>query len=220
MDKDEIKKNIDTKEAVETAKVSADSNQPAPKDADKSPKKGQADRQNHFNNNRRNPRRGNREARVKPEFDQKIIDIRRVTRVSSGGRRFSFSVALVSGNRKGSVGIGLGKGGDTAIAIDKAARDAKKNMIKVPLTKNSSIPFEISAKYSSARVMLMPAKNRGVIAGGSVRAVLELAGIKDINSKLMSGSKNRLNNAKVTLMALSRLSKLAPTVMKAREAKK
>ncbi len=159
------------------------------------------------------PRRGGpRPERVKPEFDQKIISIRRVTRVASGGRRFSFSVALVSGNRKGLVGIGLGKGADTAIAIDKATRNSKKNMIKVPLTKTSSIPFDIEAKYCSSRVSLRPAPGRGIIAGSSVRTVIELAGIKDIAGKLMSGSKNHLNNARVAVMALEMLAEKAPFV--------
>ena len=147
-----------------------------------------------------------REGRVKPEFDQKIIDIRRVARVVSGGRRFSFSVALVAGNRKGSVGVGTGKGSDTALAIDKALRDAKKHMIKVNVTKTMSIPHEVSAKYSSARVLIMPAAERGVIAGSSVRTVLELAGLKDVVAKLFSGTKNRVNNAKVAIKALSGLS--------------
>lgn len=145
--------------------------------------------------------------RVKPEFDTKIISIRRVTRVASGGRRFSFSVAVVSGDRKGRVGVGLGKAGDTSIAIDKATRDAKKNMIKIRMTKNSSIPHHVTAKYCSAKVMMMPAPGRGVIAGSSVRNVIELGGVKDITAKLLSGSKNKLNNARVAIMALEKLTK-------------
>src|ERR1041384_5557084 len=95
--------------------------------------------------NRRGPRR---DARVKPEFDEKIVSLRRVTRVVAGGRRFSFSVALVAGNRKGMVGIGQGKATDTPLAIEKAFRDAKKNMISVNATKSMSIPHDISAKYA------------------------------------------------------------------------
>jgi small subunit ribosomal protein S5 len=150
---------------------------------------------------------------VKPEFDTRIIQIRRVTRVASGGRRFSFSVAVVSGDKKGKVGVGLGKAGDTSLAIDKATRDAKKHMIKVQLSPAMTIPHMIEAKYSSARVMIMPARGRGVVAGSSVRNVIELAGIKDVCAKLMSGSKNKLNNARVTVLALSKLSKHSRAVL-------
>lgn len=162
---------------------------------------------------RRNDRgsRGNdrkpRPPRAKPEFDQKIIDIRRVTRVSSGGRRFSFSVALVAGNRKGKVGVGTGKAGDTSLAIDKAVKNAKKNMIEVVLNKRMSIAHEVSAKFNAARVEIQPAKGRGVSAGSSVRDVIELAGIKEVGAKLRSGTKNKLNNARATIKALALLKK-------------
>lgn len=148
-------------------------------------------------------RKRQREERVRSEFDQKILTIRRVTRVASGGRRFSFSVALVLGNRKGSVGVGLGKAGDTSLAIDKATRNAKKNLLKVSLTKTSSIPHEVRTKYSSARVMIMPAKGRGLIAGSALRDVLELAGVHDVAGKIFSGSKNKLNIARAAVQALS-----------------
>ncbi len=168
-----------------------------------------AQRPRNFRDNvRRGPKKGrggDRPERVKPEFDHKIINIRRVTRVASGGRRFSFSVAVVAGNRKGSVGVGIGKAGDTSLAIDKATRDAKKHMIKVNLTSAMSIMHPVSAKYCSARVSMMPARGRGLIAGSSVRNVLEFAGIKDVNAKLFSGSKNKLNNARAAIEALKRL---------------
>lgn len=160
-------------------------------------------------NNRRPPRRGGRpeKERIKPEFDTKIIAIRRVTRVAAGGRRFTFSVAVVSGDRKGRVGVGLGKAGDTSLAIDKATRHAKKNMIKVTLSPQMTIPHAIEAKFSSAMVKLMPAKGRGVVAGSAVRNVVELAGIKDVCAKLLSGSKNKLNIARATIKALEGLSR-------------
>jgi small subunit ribosomal protein S5 len=155
---------------------------------------------------RRNPRRSFRgDAKVKPEFDQKIISIRRVTRVVSGGRRFSFSVALVAGDRKGMVGIGMGKAGDTALAIEKALKHAKKNFVKIPTTKNMSIPYEVSAKYASSRVTISPTPGRGIVAGSSVRSVIELAGLKDVGAKLRSGSKNKINNARVAVQALRSL---------------
>ena len=146
-----------------------------------------------------------REARVKPEFDQKIISIRRVTRVVTGGRRFSFSVGIVIGDKKGRVGVGQGKAGDTSLAIDKAVRDARKNMIKVNLSKNNSIPHEVDAKFSSSRVLIMRAPGKGVLAGSSVRTVLEFAGIKEVSAKLFSRSKNKINNAQAAIKALKQL---------------
>ena len=145
-----------------------------------------------------------REAR-KSEYDQKMINIRRVARVVSGGRRFSFSVAIIIGNKKGKVGVGLGKAGDTSLAIDKAVRNAKKNMITVPLTKDSSIAHDVEAKYNASRVSLIPAHGRGLVAGSSARLVLELAGVSNIIAKMQSGSKNGLNNARATIAALGKL---------------
>jgi small subunit ribosomal protein S5 len=150
-------------------------------------------------------RRGSSFGRPKPEFDQKILNIRRVTRVVAGGRRFSFSVALVAGDKKGSVGLGLGKAGDTALAINKAVRNAKKNMIKLKLTKTMSIPHELSAKFSSSQVVLMPNKGRGLVAGSVIRDIIKLSGMKDITGKIVSNSKNKLNNAKAVMSALSQV---------------
>ena len=151
---------------------------------------------------RRPPRR---DTRIKPEFDQKIIAIRRVTRVVAGGRRFSFSVSIVAGNRKGSVGVGLGKATDTPLAIEKAFRDAKKNMITVNATKDMSIPHEVEAKFASSWVKIRPAHGKGILAGSSVRTVLELAGLKEIGAKLLSRSKNSANNATAAIKALRTL---------------
>jgi len=164
-------------------------------------------------------RGGDRGERVKPEFDSKIIDIRRVTRVTSGGRRMNFSVAVVAGDRKGRVGVGLGKGNDTAGAVEKATREAKKNLIKVPLSPVMTIQHGVEAKYSSACIMIFPARGRGIVAGSSARTVIELAGIKDVCAKLMSGSKNRLNIARVTVAALSKLSKVSRNTLLGRQTK-
>jgi small subunit ribosomal protein S5 len=155
------------------------------------------------NNNRRG---GSSFGRVKPEFDQKILNIRRVTRVVAGGRRFSFSVALVAGDKKGAVGLGLGKAGDTALAINKALRNAKKNMIRLNLTKTMSIPHELSAKFSSSHISLRPNKGRGLVAGSVIRDIVKLSGMKDITGKILSNSKNKLNNAKAVMSALSQIS--------------
>ena len=153
------------------------------------------------------PRRPRRPARreERREFEQKIISIRRVTRVVAGGRRFSFSVAIVVGDGKGKVGVGIGKASDTALAIEKAARQAKKNMITVTRTKEGSVPHDVGAKYCSSQVIILPAKGKGIVAGSSVRNVLELAGIKDVSAKIHSRSKNRLNNAQAAIKALSQL---------------
>ncbi len=153
----------------------------------------------------RRGKRGGRDERVRPEFDQKTLAVRRVARVVAGGRRFNFSVLLVLGNREGSVGVGLGKAADTALAMDKANKRAKREMIRVPRTKNRSIPHELDAKYSSALVVLRPAKGKGLVAGSAARAVLELAGVTDVNAKILSGSKNKLNIARATIKALSLL---------------
>lgn len=148
---------------------------------------------------------GPREERVRPEFDQKMLQVRRVARVVAGGRRFSFSVLMVIGNRKGAVGVGTGKAGDTALAIEKATRNAKKHLLRIARTGHNSIPHTLEAKYSSARIVIFPAKNKGLIAGSAVRSVLELAGITNVNAKIRSGSKNKLNIAQATIKALSAL---------------
>lgn len=149
--------------------------------------------------------RGGGFERTRPEFDTKMIQIRRVTRVVAGGRRFSFSVAIVAGNGKGSVGVGIGKAADTATAIEKATKNAKKTMIKVRLTDTMMIPHGVEAKEASARVIIMPALGRGMVAGSAVRNVLELAGIKNVRAKILSGSKNKLNIARAAVKALGNL---------------
>jgi small subunit ribosomal protein S5 len=147
--------------------------------------------------------RASRADRSKPEYDQKSIDVRRVARVVAGGRRFSFSVAVIIGDRKGKVGVGTGKASDVTLAMEKAVKDAKKHLISVTMTKSKSIAHQVSAKYSSASVMIIPTPERGLTAGSAVRNVLELAGITDVSAKVHSGSKNRLNMARATVKALT-----------------
>lgn len=152
------------------------------------------------------PRRGGSRGprRERPEYDQKMLNLARVTRVVKGGRRFRFRATLVIGNRKGKVGVGVAKGSDVSDAIQKAFQAAKKNMITVELT-GSSIAHDVTAKYGSAKVLLKPAAaGRGLIAGGAVRAVMDLLGAKDIIAKSL-GSSNNLNVAQATLLALGRL---------------
>jgi small subunit ribosomal protein S5 len=143
-----------------------------------------------------------RAPREKPEFDSKTISIRRVTRVVSGGRRFALSVAIVAGDRNGRIGLGTGKALDTQVAIEKALKAAKRNMMTIKLTKEKSLAHDISAKFKSADVMIMPNKGRGLIAGSSARTILSLAGLSNVTAKFYSGTKNKLNNARATMKAL------------------
>lgn len=142
--------------------------------------------------------------REKPEFEQKLLDLARVTRVVKGGRRFRFRATLVIGNRKGKVGVGVSKGSDVSDAIQKAYNDAQKNLIEVEMA-GTTIPHDVSQKLGSAKVLLKPAsEGQGIIAGGAVRSVVDLAGIKDIVSKSL-GASNKLNVARATVEALKTL---------------
>ncbi len=154
-------------------------------------------------NNKKFSARGPRD-----EFDHKIIDIRRTARVIAGGRRFSFRVSVAAGDKKGRVGVGVGKSVDTPSAIEKALKRAKKNLVKPILTKDFSIPHDTEAKFGSAHVLIRPVlKGHGLVAGSSVRVVLELAGIKGVNAKIISRSKNKLNNARAAIKALEKIKK-------------
>lgn len=144
---------------------------------------------------------------VKSEYKDKTIDLRRVSRVVSGGKRFTFRCTLVIGNEKGTVGVGIAKGLDVAQAIDKAKNDAKKNLFIVPL-KGTTISHEVEAKFSAAKVIIKPAqKGAGLKAGGSVRTVLLMTGIKDASAKCLGRTKNKLTNALATVEALKQLKK-------------
>ena len=141
-------------------------------------------------------------ARERSSVDMKLLSLRRVSRVVAGGRRFSVSVAVAVGDRQGRVGIGTGKGLDKPIAIEKATAQAQKNMVQVPVTKDGSIPCDATAKYCASIVSVQPSE--GFVAGGAVRSIAELAGIKKINTKIISRSKNHLNNARATINALKK----------------
>ncbi len=137
-------------------------------------------------------------------LNDKLVYINRVAKVVKGGRRLSFSALVVTGDGNGYVGIGVGKANAVPGAISKGGAIAKKNLIKVPLA-GTTIPYEMRVKFGAAKVLLKPAgPGTGIIAGGSIRAVLEAAGIKDILTKSL-GSSNRLNMAKATMLALSQL---------------
>ena len=141
----------------------------------------------------------------KSEFREKVLEVRLVTRVMAGGKRFSFRATVAVGDEKGKVGIGIAKGLDVAAAVAKAKRYGQKNMIPIQL-KDGTIPYEVTAKYSAARVLLKPArKGHGLIAVGSARMVLELVGIKDISAKILGRTTNKLTNAMATIEALKKL---------------
>ncbi|HOZ56078.1 MAG: 30S ribosomal protein S5 [Parcubacteria group bacterium ADurb.Bin316] len=144
---------------------------------------------------------------VKDEYEQKIIDIARVTRVMAGGKRMRFRACVAVGNKSGKVGVGIAKGADVTLAVTKAVNDAKKKIVDVSII-NTTIPHEVYNKTGAAKVLLKPArKGNGVIAGGAVRMVLELAGIQNITSKNL-GTNNKVNIAKCTVEALRSLKKI------------
>ena len=175
----------------------------APERAQRAPRGGDRDR-------RGGGRRSSQNRDQRSEFAQKLIGIRRVARVMAGGRRFNFSVGIVIGDKQGRVGVGLGKAADTQLAIDKATRSAKRNMVLIPLTKSRSVAHNVHAKYCASVVEIRPSPGRGLVAGSSVRTVLELAGVTDVTAKLLSRSKNPLNNARAAMEALKSISTKAP----------
>ncbi len=139
------------------------------------------------------------------EFDHKLLHLSRVARMTSGGRRFRFRAVVVLGNKKGKVGLGVAKGKDVAQAIKKSKKQAEKNMIVVPIL-NDTIPHQVEAKFSSVKLLMRPqAKGKGLIAGGAVRTVCHLAGIKNISSKITSRTKNKMNIAMAAITALKKL---------------
>lgn len=141
----------------------------------------------------------------KDEFDSKLLDLTRVMRMTAGGRRFRFRAGIVVGDKKGRIGFGVAKGADVAAAVEKATRVAKRNIVIVPIV-NETIPHPIEAKFGAARIMLKPqSKGRGLVAGGTVRVICSLAGIKNISSKKLGHTSNKINNAKATILALKRL---------------
>ena len=149
--------------------------------------------------------RGRGVPKEKSEFDTKVLDIARVTRVTKGGKRFSFRATVVIGDGKGRVGVGVAQGRDVAQSMQKATHQARKNMVTISI-KNGTITRDIQFKYNSAVVLLKPARfGSGVKAGGPVRAVVKLAGIENITAKLIKRTGNKINIARATIGALSKL---------------
>ncbi|HOI60045.1 MAG TPA: 30S ribosomal protein S5 [Candidatus Pacearchaeota archaeon] len=140
------------------------------------------------------------------EFESKLLDLTRVTRVTAGGKQLRFRAIIVVGDRKGKIGLGVSKGLDVSQAIEKATRTAKKNLILVPINKEGTIDHEVEAKFGPSVILIKPQKKgKGLVAGGTVRTLCQLAGIQNISSKILSRTSNKLNNAKATIKAFELL---------------
>jgi len=169
------------------------------------PTKTNPSKKENLGNKSQNLRTGRKKQTIrlsKIKYEEKIVQIKRVTKVVTGGKKMTFRAIVIIGDNKRKVGVGIGRADDVNLAIDKAILNGKKNLITIPLTFKSSVPHVIRASYGACSIMLRPAaQGTGVIAGGSVKTVLELAGIKNILAKQF-GSSNILNNAKATILAL------------------
>jgi len=207
--------NNTTEKTPETPAPKAAETPAAPEATKPAPKKFERRGGRGGGGNRR-PRRGRRQEREPQEFDQTIVELARVTRVTKGGKRLRFRAAMVIGDRKGRVGYGVAKGLDVQIAVTKAVRQAKKNLITVPIV-NETIAFKLEGRAGAAHILLKPAPaGSGIIAGGALRTVLEYAGIPNISSKIL-GTKNKINNIKATFAALHELAhfnRIRPSVKK------
>lgn len=145
--------------------------------------------------------------RNKEEIETKTLEISRVTRVTAGGKQLSFKAVVVAGDRKGKVGIGTGKGKDVVQAIEKGIYSAKKNVMEISIV-DGTILYDVCAKVGASKVLIKPqSKGRGIVAGGVARVIFDLVGIKDISCKIISRSKNKLNNAKAVIKALHAFAK-------------
>jgi small subunit ribosomal protein S5 len=169
------------------------------------PTKTNSNKKENLGNKSQNLRTGRKKQTIrlsKIKYEEKIVQIKRVTKVVTGGKKMTFRAIVIIGDNKRKVGVGIGRADDVNLAIDKAILNGKKNLITIPLTLKASVPHVIRASYGACSIMLRPAaQGTGVIAGGSVKTVLELAGIKNILAKQF-GSSNILNNAKATILAL------------------
>ncbi len=143
---------------------------------------------------------------IKKEYENEVLDISRVERMTAGGRRLRFRTLVIVGNKKGKVGVGAAKGHDVQQSIEKSTKKAEKLAVEVPIARGGTIPYEVKAKYGAAVVLLKPqSEGRGLVAGGTVRAICSMAGIENISGKLLGNTRNKLNNAKATIKALQML---------------
>src|SRR3989339_587537 len=170
-------------------------------------------------NFRRSPIKRRQSDKPKDDFEQKVLDLARVTRVMAGGKRMKFRATMVIGDKKGKVGIGIAKGMDVSMAISKAVAKARKNLVEVPII-DGTVPHQVRVNDHSAKLMIRPARQgSGIKAGGGMRIVFELVGIKDVVAKIL-GTSNKVNNAKATIEALSSFVRQAVGAAKARAANK
>lgn len=143
----------------------------------------------------------------KDEFESKLLDLARISHTRAGGRKMRFRAVIVTGDKQGKIGVGVAKGKDVALAIEKATRLSKKYLITIPMIEDT-IPHEVTAKFGPAKILLRPQrKGRGLVAGGTVRVICTLVGIKNISSKIIGRTRNKLNNAQATIAALKKLKK-------------
>jgi len=150
-------------------------------------------------------RRFSRGDRPKDEFETKLLDLARISHTRAGGKKIGFRAIVITGNKTGKVGIGIAKGKDVAFSVEKATRFAKKNLVQVPIM-NDTIPFQVESKFGAAKILLKPQrKGRGLVAGGVVRLICNLTGIKNISSKVLGRTGNKLNNAQATINAFKKL---------------
>lgn len=213
MDNQSAKKNTPTSPALSRVEGSAPA---AGKRSFGGANKGQGGSASYGNNNNKGGGRGNgprKDFAQDSEFEQKIIDLARVTRVMAGGKRMRFRACVAIGNGKGKVGLGLAKGADVTLAITKAVNQAKKQMVDVPLA-DGTIPHEIRQKFGASLILLKPGrKGQGIICGSVVRMIAELAGIHNISSKIL-GTNNNVTNAKCVMLALASLKTRKPKAIK------
>lgn len=155
-----------------------------------------------------------KQIREKEEFESKLLDLSRISHTRAGGRKMRFRAIIVTGNKQGKIGLGVAKGRDVALAIEKATRFSKKYLIEVPIVEDT-IPHEVTAKFGPAKVLLRPQrKGRGLVAGGTVRVICTLVGIKNVSSKVLGRTGNKLNNARATIKALKELRVQSPLIAK------
>lgn len=207
MEKEHLTPEATTQEThlVDTPVGTSDSSDPTQVSETPVADAGEKTRDRRGGKGRRDDRRdrGDRREKPKKEFDELLLEVRRVTRVTTGGRRMSFRATILVGNKKGKIGLGVAKGNDVAGAVSKATNEAYKNLFQVPITKGDTVPYPLEMKYKSTRVRILPAsEGTGLKAGSSIRNVLELAGYANVLSKMI-GSNNKLNNALVTIKALA-----------------
>jgi len=194
---------METNDQIPSSDIPAASDVPAAAEGQQERRGGgRGDRERRGGGRGRDNRRGQERD---SEWQERVVQIRRVSKTVKGGKKMSFRAIVVVGNERGQVGVGVGKAGDVIGAVRKGVADGKKHLVKVPLTRNSSIPTLSNGRDGAASVLIRPAApGTGVIAGGSIRTVLELAGIKNVLAKRL-GSKTPLNNARAAMEALAAL---------------